>query len=144
MASESQTFNCKNELCKNPITIALLGPFHKCPKCHAPYCKNGCKERAIFGGVQCSRCFDDDTCKECNVAIDRTKNHCPQCLKKFCKDCKETELVDSSDFCEGCYLNFCADCVDYAEPRYEEEEDFAEPRYEEEEPRYEEEEPSYE
>jgi hypothetical protein len=112
----------------------MLGPYHKCPKCHAHYCKNGCKELAIFGGVECSRCFDDDTCNDCNVAIDRTKNQCPQCLKKFCKDCKDTKLVHSSDFCKGCYLNFCADCVDSEQPSYDEEE---EPSYEEEEPSYE-------
>ena len=124
MTSESQTFNCKNELCKLPITFALLGPFRKCPKCHALYCKHGCKELVIFGGVQCTLCFDEDTCKECNVDIDRTKNHCPQCLKKFCKGCKDTELVKSSDFCKDCYLNFCADSyIPSYESSYEDEEE---------------------
>lgn len=97
---EENYITCKNELCNKYM---MLTQYHKCPECHYKYCKNGCCELALIGCVECSTCFSDYTCKECNIEIDRNNNMCPQCLKKCCKNCRDTELVHSSEFCADCY-----------------------------------------
>lgn len=97
---EENYITCKNSLCNKYMTLTQ---YHKCPECHYNYCKNGCTELALLGSVECLNCFYIDKCKECNTDIDRDNNQCPKCLKKCCKNCRDTELVHSSDFCRDCY-----------------------------------------